>query len=47
MFNCFCDKCKKTIEKDKVDYEVDLVEGPWEGDWQQVHLKCGGIVFWF
>lgn len=45
MFNCFCDKCNKAIKKDEVDYEVDLVEGLW-GDWEHVHLTCGGVVSW-
>ncbi|GJI61727.1 hypothetical protein [Priestia megaterium] len=42
MFTCFCNECEKVIEKD----EVDLVEVPWEGDWEHVHLKCGSIVSW-
>ncbi|MFB0635341.1 hypothetical protein ACEPP6_08580 [Bacillus rugosus] len=45
MFTCFCNECEKVIEKDEVDY-VDLVEGPWEGDWEHVHLECGSIVSW-
>ncbi|WP_241458273.1 hypothetical protein [Bacillus amyloliquefaciens] len=46
MFTCFCRECKKVIEKDEFDYEIDLVEAPWEGDWEHVHLKCGSIVSW-
>lgn len=46
MFTCFCSECKKVIENDELDYEVDLVEGPWKGDWEHVHLKCGRIVSW-
>lgn len=42
MSNYFCNKCKKLCAWD----EVDLNEGSWEGDWEEVHLVCGEKVSW-
>lgn len=36
----YCKHCEKVVNKD----EIEIVEGRYEGDWVEVHTKCGEEV---
>jgi RNA polymerase subunit RPABC4/transcription elongation factor Spt4 len=40
MWEYYCKKCKKTIDKD----EMELREYEYEGDWKEFHIVCDSEV---